>query len=122
MYVTPLNSENEPLRTETGEIISELIGKTLGEQPNHSLARIVIPTGKSSAPHYHKTSHETYFNLAGQGQMQVGDKVFVLGPGQACHIEPEEIHQITNPWEDDLVFLAVCVPPWVPEDSFEVGT
>ena len=108
----------EPLRTPSGEVIYELIGRASGEQSNHSLARIVIPPGKSSEPHFHKVSQETYYILAGEGLMQVDGVEFLARPGQACLIETGEIHQISNPGKDDLVFLAVCVPAWVPEDSF----
>ncbi len=122
MYLTPINTDNQPLKTRTGEIIYELIGKAVASTPdaNHSLARIVIPKGKSSEAHYHKVSQETYFILEGEGQMSVDGEDIRLRSGQACHIEPEEIHQIKNQGESDLIFLAVCVPPWVPEDSFEV--
>jgi len=110
----------EPLVTPTGEVIYELVGAASGDQANHSLAWILISPGKSSAPHYHKISQETYFILSGRGWMQVDGKEYVLGPNQACTIEPGEIHQIMNQGKEDLVFLAVCVPAWVPEDSFEV--
>ena len=122
MYLTPINPDDEPLKTETGEIIYELIGKAVTSTPdaNHSLARIVIPKGKSSEPHFHKVSQESYVILEGEGQMFVDGEEFTLRSGQACHIEPEEIHQIKNQGQRDLIFLAVCVPPWVPEDSFEV--
>lgn len=120
MRVVQSKDISEPLITPSGEIISELIGRGSGGQPNHSLARIVIPPGKSSVPHFHKVSQETYFILEGNGLIQVDGKEFSLTPGQACFIEPEEIHQIKNQGEEDLVFLAVCVPAWVPEDSFEV--
>ena len=121
MYITPLNSNQEPLRTESGEIIYELVGKAVKstQEANHSVARIIISPGKSSEPHYHKNSQETYIILEGEGQMEVDGIEFVLRPGQACLIETGEIHQISNRGERDLVFLAVCVPPWVPEDSFE---
>ena len=111
---------SEPLVTPSGEIISELIGKGSGNEPNHSLARIVIPPGKSSHSHYHKSSQETYYILEGEGQMKVNGAEFILKPDQACLIESGVIHQISNLGERDLIFLAVCVPPWVPEDSFEV--
>lgn len=122
MYLSPIHPENEPIRTKTGEIIYELIGKAVTSTPdtNHSLARIIIPPGKSSHPHFHKVSEETYYVLDGEGQMSLDDNEFSIKSGQACHIAPGEIHQISNPGEGDLVFLAVCVPPWVPDDSFEV--
>ena len=111
-----------PLVTPTGEVIFELIGK--GEESggilSHSLAQILIPPGKSSAPHFHQESEETYFILSGEGMMTLDQKQFTLKPGQACSISPGEIHQIVNQGEKDLEFLAVCVPAWTPEDSFEV--
>lgn len=111
-----------PLQTPSGEIVYELIGRTgtEGNPPSHSLARIVIPPGKSSAPHYHQASQETYYVLEGVGKMRVDQAGFNLHPGQACWIEPGEVHQISNDGAYDLVFLAVCVPAWVPEDSFGV--
>jgi mannose-6-phosphate isomerase-like protein (cupin superfamily) len=120
MKVVQYDQITEPLITPSGEQISELIGKASGDQSNHSLAHIVIPPGKSSAPHYHQLSQESYFMLEGEGQMQVNEHQFVLKPGQVCYIEPGETHQISNQGDGDLVFLAICVPPWVPEDSFEV--
>ena len=111
----------QPLVTPTGEVIYELVGAGGGEAsgPGHSLARILIPPEKSSAPHYHQISSETYYILEGQGAMKIDGEDYTLHPGQACLIEPGEVHQISNLGSADLVFLAVCVPAWVPEDSFE---
>jgi len=116
------NDISEPLATDTGEIISELIGRSAGDgaNPNHSLARIVIPPGKSSGVHYHKLSQETYYILQGEGSMELDGESFILHPGTACNIQPGEVHFIENKGSVDLEFLAVCVPAWVSEDSFEV--
>jgi mannose-6-phosphate isomerase-like protein (cupin superfamily) len=112
----------EPLVTPTGEIIYELVGKAVTENhsKNHSLARIILPPGKSSITHYHQVSEETYFILTGSGQMQINDLRFTIREGQACHIKPGDIHRIENKGDLDLEFLAVCTPAWVPEDSFDV--
>jgi mannose-6-phosphate isomerase-like protein (cupin superfamily) len=84
------------------------------------LARIVIPPGKSSIPHYHKNRQETYYILQGEGTMVLDGEKLVLHPGTAIIILPEETHYIENKGIVDLEFLAICVPAWVPEDSFEV--
>jgi len=122
MRITNWKDIQNPLETETGELIYELIGNVQndGNKPNHSLARIIVPPGKSSHTHYHKISEETYFILQGEGQMRVNDKDFTLVPGQACYLAPGDRHQIENQGDMDLEFLAVCTPAWVPEDSFEV--
>ncbi|MFN2112720.1 MAG: cupin domain-containing protein [Anaerolineales bacterium] len=121
MRVKHFDQVLDPLETPSGEVIYELVGKAAGIEPapNHSLARIVIPKGKFSAPHYHKVSQETYYILEGEGKMTVNGESMTLHPGQACLIEPEEVHQIENNGIYDLVFLAVCVPAWDPEDSYE---
>lgn len=118
MRIVQATDISEPLTTPSGEIIHELIGLASGAEVNHSLAWIVIPAGGCSAPHYHQVSQESYFILEGEGWMDVDGRDFRLTPGQACHIEPGEVHQIKNQGEADLVFLAVCVPAWAPEDSF----
>jgi len=110
----------QPLVTPSGEIIAEMIGNAVGDKSNHSLARIIIPPGKSSTVHHHKVSQETYFVLKGEGKMEVNGKGFSLLPGQACWLEAGEIHQIRNEGETELVFLAFCAPSWAPEDSYDV--
>jgi mannose-6-phosphate isomerase-like protein (cupin superfamily) len=112
----------EPLVTPTGEIIYELVGKATQDNysQNQSLAKIVIPPGKSSATHFHQVSEETYFILEGTGHMQINDLSFPIQKGHACHIKPGDIHKIENKGNLDLVFLAICTPAWVSEDSFEV--
>ncbi|MCJ7717784.1 MAG: cupin domain-containing protein, partial [Anaerolineales bacterium] len=119
MRITKKNEIQNEFVTPQGEIIYELIGvsELTGETTHHSLAHIVIPSGKSCALHYHKISEETYYILNGEGWMRVDHEEFSLQPGQACLIEPGEKHQIFNRGEVDLEFLAVCAPAWVPEDS-----
>src|SRR5207244_1711928 len=92
--------------------------KTLSGTINHSLALVVIPPGKSSDAHYHKASEETYYILKGVGLMIVDKQQFRLQPGQACLINPFEIHRIFNDGDDDLEFLAVSAPAWISSDSF----
>ena len=122
MKIIDWKDNRNPLETETGEIIYELIGTAQndGNKPNHSLARMIIPPGKSSSTHYHKISEETYYILQGEGQMRVNEKDLTVLPGQSCYLEVGDIHQIENRGDVDLEFLAVCTPAWVPEDSYEI--
>ena len=121
MLVVKSNDKKEPLVTDTGEIITELVGKAVTPvlDPRHSLARIVLPPGKSSSTHYHKNTEETYFILAGEGWMSVDEEEFNLVPGDVCYLAPGDTHWIGNKGNEDLIFLAVCAPAWIPEDSFE---
>lgn len=120
MHVTRKDQVEDCIRTPTGETIYELVGdrEVSGSAVLHSLAQVVIPPGKSSEPHYHKTSEETYYLLRGKARMVIDAREFQLEAGQACLIEPGEVHQIFNEGPEVLEFLAVCAPPWTAEDSF----
>jgi len=104
-----------------GERIQEILGLVAGHVKSHSLAEITIPPGNASSPHYHKYSEESYLILSGKAALEVDGQVFSLLPGEAVFIEPLEIHQISNQSDEDLVFIAVCVPAWSPEDSFDAA-
>lgn len=104
-----------------GESIQELLGIQAGGAQSHSLAMVTIQPGKGSEPHFHKISEESYLILSGRASMQINHEPFELGVGEAVLIEPMDIHQITNHSDEDLVFLAACVPAWHPDDSFEAA-
>jgi mannose-6-phosphate isomerase-like protein (cupin superfamily) len=119
MRVAAKGNITKPFTSPLGEIVFELIGasEASGGAKTHSLAIVVIPPGKSSALHHHIVSEETYYILKGVARMVIDDQVFQLEPGHACLIEPFEQHQIFNAGDDDLEFIAICAPPWVPDDS-----
>jgi mannose-6-phosphate isomerase-like protein (cupin superfamily) len=108
-----------PITTPHGELIRELIGRTAteGPTPRHSVAHITLPPGKSSLLHYHPEAEESYYILSGQAQVLVGEEEVVVVAGKAVLIPAPQSHKITNIGSDDLVFLAVCVPAWEPDNS-----
>lgn len=109
-----------PFLAPKGEVIYEMIGrpKEIGGTTNHSLVHVMIPPGKMSPAHYHKVSEETYYILAGKADMVIDGFEFSLSPGQACLIMPGEIHQIFNNEDEELHFLTVSAPAWVPDDTY----
>jgi len=103
-----------------GEDIQEILGLAAGNVSSHSLAEITIRPGCASSPHFHKFSEESYLILSGEATIRIDDQIFTLKPGEAVLIEPREIHQISNQKDEDLLFIAVCVPAWSPADSFDI--
>ena len=120
MHITTQSNLPEEISNPHGENLQEILGIKAGGVNSHSLARVTIKAGKSSLPHFHKESEESYLILSGKASLAVDSHKFELSRGEAVLIEPHEVHQISNPGPADLVFLAVCVPAWRPEDSFEV--
>ena len=102
-----------------GEYLQEILGLQVGGVESHSLAEIRIVSGGSSFAHFHKISDESYLILSGQAKLVVDQHERTLNQGDAVLIKPQEVHQISNPFEEDLVFLAVCVPPADPGDSYQ---
>ncbi len=107
----------EPLHSEHGEIVYELIGNAAGGTTAYSLAQVVIPPGKASLKHYHPVAEESYCILSGTGRLDMDGKTVMLGPGDTVAILPNHTHQIFNDGEDTLILLAVCVPAWTPDNS-----
>ena len=100
-----------------GEIVHELFGSVAGGSQQHSLAQIVIPPGKSSLRHYHPVAEESYMILSGTGRLELDGQTANMGPGDSVVIRPRQVHRIWNTGDEDLVLLAVCVPPWTPDNS-----
>lgn len=112
------NSKNTaPTVSPHGEIVQELMGTSAGGTQQHSLALITLPPGKQSLKHYHPEAEESYTLLAGNAQLTLDDQVIHLFAGDSVAIPPGCVHQVTNTGDDNLVFLAVCVPPWTPACS-----
>lgn len=109
-----------PLESATGEIIYEYMGAAAGGTQAHSLAQIILPPGASSEKHYHPVAEESYLILAGSGKVLLGTEIHNIITGDAIAIPPNTIHQISNDTTYDLVFVAVCAPPWTPDCSVTV--
>ncbi|WP_346898985.1 cupin domain-containing protein [uncultured Roseibium sp.] len=120
MRIVKKDDITEPFVAPLGEKIYEMIGRPteIGGTTNHSFVHVVIPPGKSSPKHYHKVSEETYYVLAGRGRIIIDGKEKIISPGDACLIMPGEIHQIFVESDENLEFLTVSAPAWVPTDTY----
>ncbi len=118
MHTRTKEQASEPLHAPLGEVIYELVGNapSLGGAAKHSLAQVVVPSGKLSPRHFHRGLEETYFLLKGRARMVINEHEFFLSPGEACLILPGEIHQVFNDDEETLEFLVFCAPAWTPDD------
>lgn len=120
MIVIKKSSYPALIKNQGGERIQEVLGVQAGSVHSHSVAEITIPPGSTAMPHFHKKTEETYLILSGTATIQIQDEQLDITTGEAVLIEPGEVHQIMNNGEENLVFIAVCVPAWQPGDSFEV--
>ena len=66
-----------------------------------------VPPGKESfIYHSHQTEEEFVYILSGRGRAEIDDKAFEVGPGDFMGFPaPSVAHHLTNPHEEDLVYL-----------------
>ncbi|MCB2209782.1 cupin domain-containing protein [bacterium] len=118
MILSRIAERPPSLHNPGGEVVQEITGLEVGNVVSHSLAEVRLQSGGTSEAHYHKVAEESYLILEGEAQLLVNGREVHLTPGDAVVIQPPEVHQISNPGDTELVFLAVCVPAWVPDDSY----
>lgn len=69
-----------------------------------------LPPGRAMYPfHYHQLEDEVFYVLSGRGVLRYGDEIRALRPGDcvSCPAGVKTAHQIANPFDEDLVYLAI---------------
>ncbi|MGH6899908.1 MAG: cupin domain-containing protein [Geminicoccaceae bacterium] len=82
--------------------LSELVGM---QRVRLSLGRIG-PGRESFAYHAHEADEEFVYILSGRGRAEIGDETVEVGPGDFMGFAtPSVAHHLTNPYDEDLVYL-----------------
>lgn len=84
-----------------------------------SLAVARVEPGQQSYAHYLKQV-EVYYILEGRGLMHIGEESAEVGPGDAVYIPAGASQWIRNLGDSELVFVAVCAPPWSEEGDIRL--
>lgn len=71
---------------------------------------VTIKPGQGHAFHRHPYQDEVIYCLKGTVEQWVGDKMHVLGPGDAVNIPAGGVHASFNRGEEDAVLLAIIGP------------
>ncbi len=81
---------------------------------------ICVPPGRASLPfHTHRREDEVFYVLSGRGMLRYGDDLREIGAGDciSCPAGTQAAHQIANPFDEDLIYLAIGT-----HDAHEVCT
>jgi mannose-6-phosphate isomerase-like protein (cupin superfamily) len=68
---------------------------------------LVMPPGFDGFLHYHDEQDELYFVHSGRARIEVDGEVRDLGPGGLFYAESTTPRKVSNPGDEDLVFLVV---------------
>lgn len=120
----PKLHKNNPLAeflTAEGCFILEHINTP--EDPNVSLARARVPPGANTVLHRLDGITERYHVLTGCGSVRLGSQAAIeVVEGDSVTIPAGVAQQIHNIGDDDLVFLCICTPRFVPERYVDLET
>lgn len=97
----------------------ELVAPAVSACKHFGFAHVEVDPGQESPAHYHRKTEEMYYITRGGGTMTLGEVVTHVQPGDSVVIPVGEIHKIRADAEG-LAFVCVTVPPYDPEDDFEV--
>ncbi len=82
-----------------------------------SIARARVEPGITTAFHRVRDTAERYVILSGQGSVDIeGLETTDVGVGDVVLIPPNATQRIRNTGQDDLVFLALCTPRFIPNN------
>ena len=89
--------------------------------PDVSIARARVLPGATTAWHRLNGIVERYMILRGTGRVEIGDlPPAIVREGDVVRIPSNTRQRIANIGEDDLVFLCVCSPRFVPS-AYVIG-
>lgn len=119
VYTQPMKTELKRYQPENeyffveGCYINELSNHP--DDPNVSIARARVLPGISTHWHTLTATIERYVILEGQGDVEVGTAApHTVFTGDVVVIPPNTKQRITNTGQNDLVFLAICTPRFLP--------
>ncbi len=98
--------------------IRELAGPANQTLQGLSVAEITIEAGQGTTVHHHGEIEEVYYILRGSGRMHLDGHSQEVGPGDTVIIRPGVRHELQNAGQSELVMLAICAPPFSPDDTW----
>ena len=103
--------------TKDGSAIRELLHPTSSSVVHQSLAEAIVEPGQTTELHLHRVSEELYHITHGEGLMTLGDRAFLVRPGDSVVIKPGTPHCIQNLGDVQLKFLCCSAPAYSHEDT-----
>ncbi|HOD27936.1 MAG TPA: cupin domain-containing protein [Syntrophales bacterium] len=89
------------------------------DDPDVSIARARVEPGVTTRRHRLKGTTERYLIIRGRGLVEVGEQPLrEVTTGDIVIIPPMSPQRISNIGKDDLIFLAICSPRFMP-DAYE---
>ncbi len=84
--------------------------KYLMQGPRMNFALVRFNPGEDFQAHYHTVMEENFFILEGKVDIVVDGSVNTLEAGDLIHIEPGEVHYVTNRYDAPVKMVSTLAP------------
>ena len=95
--------------TTDGKLIEEHFGNATQDNSEISIAHMIAPPGWSEPFQTPEFDEYTYI-IKGKKQFIIDGETVVLKPGQSIKIEKNTRVQYSNPFKEQCVYIAICLP------------
>jgi len=93
--------------------------RVLADEPDHKVKRIVVYPGQRLSLQRHQHRSEHWYIVQGNAVVRNGDDEFLVQAGSSLDIPRTSWHRISNPGENDTVFIEVQRGAYLGEDDIE---
>jgi uncharacterized cupin superfamily protein len=102
--------ETEPAAGQFGAAFQRLTPSMRPRGGSLGINRMRLQKGRTTCPfHHHLREDEAFYVLSGRGVLRYGDELRQIRAGDciSCPAGTGVAHQIANPYDEDLVYLAI---------------
>jgi predicted cupin superfamily sugar epimerase len=111
----------EKITVAPGVELRELTGRLArSKTSDYSIARFTLAPGHGTGTSYNKVGEEVFLIISGQGTVVVGTDASPVGAGMVVVLKPLVKHSLTAASDSTLVFDAITVPAFSPDDYVRV--
>jgi predicted cupin superfamily sugar epimerase len=107
----------EKITVAPGVELRELTGRVArSKTTDYSIARFALAPGHGTGTSYNKVGEEVFLIISGQGTVVVGTDASPVTAGMVVVLKPLVKHSLTAATDSVLVFDAITVPAFSPDD------
>ncbi len=107
----------EKIAVAPGVELRELTGRLArAKTSDYSVARFTLAPGKGTGTSYNKVGEEVFLIISGRGTVIVGSEATPVSSGMVVVLKPQVRHSLTAAADSTLVFDAITVPAFSPDD------
>ena len=93
--------------------------KYLLRGPRSDFGMVCLMPGEDFRTHYHGAIEENFYTLEGSVELHVNNQLYLLTPGDLCHVPPNNPHYLINTGETPWVAV-FSKAPYDEKDKIDV--